>query len=161
MIEKITSGFQSGADIAGIRTALKFGIATGGWMPRGFKTLDGPRPKYQYFGAMEHRYATYPPRTFANVKDSDGTMRFAANWESPGEICTFRAILQYVRPYFDVDLINLDPKSMDKAVTWIEENNIKILNIAGNAEKTHKGCEQKVSLYLEKLFTRLGHEKIM
>jgi hypothetical protein len=36
MFMKIISGGQSGADQAAWRAAKAFGIATGGWMPRGF-----------------------------------------------------------------------------------------------------------------------------
>lgn len=46
LIIKVISGGQNGADIAGVRTARRYGIPTGGTMPAGFKTLDGPRPQY-------------------------------------------------------------------------------------------------------------------
>jgi Circularly permutated YpsA SLOG family len=38
MIEKIISGGQLGADLAGWKAAREFGIPTGGWMPHGYAT---------------------------------------------------------------------------------------------------------------------------
>lgn len=157
MITKIISGAQTGADIAGLHTAKKFGIETGGWMPRGFITQDGPRPQYQeWYGIAEHSSHLYPPRTYLNVKESDGTMRFAANFHSSGELCTLKAIRQYNRPCFDVDLLHPEPHSIQKAIAWISDNNIRVLNVAGNAERTHPGTRLKVSGYLIYFLTKLG-----
>jgi hypothetical protein len=157
MIEKVISGGQSGADIGGVHTAWRFGIPTGGWMPKGFKTLDGQFPCYaEIYDMREHKSVAYPPRTYANVRDSNGTMRFAANWNSPGEKCTLKAILYYKRPYFDVDLVHLDPRSLDNATQWIVDNEVRVLNIAGNSEQTHLGTRHKVEMYMTKLFQRLG-----
>jgi hypothetical protein len=46
MIAKVQSGGQTGTDVAGVRAARRLGIPTGGVMPKGWKTLDGPRPEY-------------------------------------------------------------------------------------------------------------------
>ena len=37
MLEKIVSGGQTGADQGGWRAAVACGLATGGWMPEGFR----------------------------------------------------------------------------------------------------------------------------
>ena len=46
MIDRVISGGQTGADQAGWRAAKASGIPTGGWMPKGFLTEDGPRPEF-------------------------------------------------------------------------------------------------------------------
>ena len=62
--EKVISGGQTGADQAGLIAAEKAGITTGGWMPKGFRTLDGPNPGLAArFGLREHPSEEYPPRT--------------------------------------------------------------------------------------------------
>jgi Circularly permutated YpsA SLOG family len=38
LLKKIISGGQTGADQAGLRTAKRLGIETGGWMPQGWRT---------------------------------------------------------------------------------------------------------------------------
>jgi Circularly permutated YpsA SLOG family len=54
MPERVITGGQTGADQAGLRAAKAFGIATGGFMPRGFLTEDGPRPDFsELYGAVE------------------------------------------------------------------------------------------------------------
>ena len=77
MLNRIVTGGQTGADQAGWRVARAFGIATGGWMPLGFLTEDGPRPEFaELYGAMEMPTASYRARTERNVRDSDATLWF-------------------------------------------------------------------------------------
>jgi Circularly permutated YpsA SLOG family len=72
MLERVISGGQTGADQAGWRAA---GIPTGGWMPLGFLTEDGPRPEFaELYGAVETSSAAYPPRNRMNAQAGDGTL---------------------------------------------------------------------------------------
>ena len=157
MINKIISGAQNGADIAGLKVAKLFGLESGGWIPKGFRTLDGPKPEYsEIFGIQEHSSFNYPPRTFLNVKYSDGTMRFAADFNSSGEICTLKAIFQYKKPYFDVNVLNPEDHAIEKATEWIIENKINILNVAGNSQKTYCKTEKRTIYFLTMLLRNLG-----
>jgi len=149
MLDKIISGAQNGADIAGLIVAKEKGIVTGGTMPKGWRTLDGPRPEYaELYGITEHTSSSYVPRTFQNVKDADATIRFAWNIESSGEKCTLKAITQYSKPYFDVYILDTtkfvaaSPKEHPIEVAkWLYAHKIKVLNVAGNSEKTAPGIE--------------------
>jgi predicted Rossmann-fold nucleotide-binding protein len=77
MLEKIISGGQSGADQAGWRAARPFGIPTGGAMPKGHMTEEGPRPEFaERYGAVELPTDDDTARTERNVRDSDGTIWF-------------------------------------------------------------------------------------
>jgi len=155
MIEKIISGGQTGADIAGLIAAKKFGIKTGGWMPNGFLTQCGPRPEWaKEYDLEEHDSYRYTPRTYANVRDSDATIRLAFDLNSAGEICTLKAIHQYKKPHIDVDLAS--PRSVEEVAKFIAMHNIKVLNVAGNSELTYNGICGEVIEYLTKLFEHLG-----
>jgi hypothetical protein len=155
MIKRLISGFQNGVDISAIFVAYRFGVEVGGTMPKGFKTLDGPRPEYAItYNAKEHKSVSYSPRTYCNVKDADGTLRIFTHKNSAGEICTLKAINYYNKPYIDVDLN--DPIKTDKVINWITTNNIKILNVAGNSEKTSKGITLLSGKYLYNLFLAMG-----
>lgn len=155
MIKMVISGAQTGADIAGISTAAKFGIKTGGTMPKGFKTLIGPKPDWaEKYGLKESDSPKYPPRTYDNVFNSDGTIRFASNFNSPGEKCTLKFINQCQKFYKDIDVMN--PLPIEDVVKWINDNNIEILNVAGNSEKTCNGIGLEVENYLTELFQALG-----
>lgn len=134
MIKKVISGGQTGADQGGLYAAKMLGIDTGGWAPRGWLTSEGPEPRLgSFYGLKENDRPGYPARTYSNARDSDGTIRLAFNFNSPGEKCTLKAIQQYNKPYFDVNLNNTPP--INNVVDWLTANNIEILNIAGNAEK--------------------------
>ena len=151
---KVYSGGQNGADFAGIRAAKFCGLETGGWLPKGCKTLDGPRPDLLTdYGMKEHSSDLYPPRTEANVRDSCGTIRFARTFSSAGEKCTLRAIKWFNRPYLNVDMNN--PLDKQEVLLWIKDHDIKILNIAGNSEETAPGIGDFVYEYLVDVFSQL------
>lgn len=154
MIKKVISGGQTGADIAGLIAATNLGIPTGGKIPKGYRTLDGPHPEYKrVYGLTEHPSWAYPPRTESNVRDSDGTMRFATDWDSKGEKLTRKFIDKYKRPFFDVDPNN--PPEIEDARHWIDSFNIQILNVAGNSEQTSRGIQKFVVEYLTQVLKGL------
>ncbi len=159
MIHKIISGGQTGADQAGLLVARRFGLQTGGRMPRGFRTRTGFRPDLaRLYGLIEDRSGSYWPRTVANVCDSDGTMRLAGNFHSAGELATMRALQQMRRPFLDVDLSW--PPDVTDAARWIERYRIQILNVAGNSEETFPGAFTRSVEFLTCLFTSLGLQPV-
>lgn len=152
-VEKIISGGQTGADEAGLIAGKLIGLKTGGYMPAGFRTLEGKKPEFkELYDMEEHELFYYPPRTFLNVKQSDGTVRFATNFNSSGEQCTFQAIIQYGKPFFDVDLHQELSSQIIKFRSWLKCNVIKTLNVAGNSEQTSPGIKQKVIDFLQAAF---------
>ncbi len=159
---KVISGGQIGADQAGLIVAARYKIATGGWMPRGFLTLRGPDPEVAArFGLQEHPSEAYPERTELNVRTSDGTIRFAANWKTPGELCTLKFIRQHGKPCIDVDIKN--PRPVEEIAEWISRERIKTLNVAGNVEPKSRGAQASgitdfVIDYLGRVFEALGHQ---
>ena len=154
MLKLVRSGGQSGADLGGLRAAKRFGIATGGMCPRNFWTENGSNPDLgRVYGLTCHTSDRYPPRTFVNAKESDGTVRFAVNFDTPGEVLTLKAINQYKKPHIDVDVA--DPISHKQVVDWLVENDIKVLNVAGNTESKFEGMADFVDDYLYQVFTIL------
>lgn len=152
---KVISGAQIGADIAGLRAAHHAGLETGGWMPNGFRTKTGRlHPEFvELYGLLETPSPKYPPRTELNVWGSDATFRFAYNWYSPGEKLTQKLLTQHQRPRFDVELRKFDdhwspfgfpPALVDglamAAASWLIQENVKILNVAGNADSSIELC---------------------
>ena len=149
---------QSGADQGGLAAAKACGIKTSGWAPLGWITLDGPRKEFlELYNMNECPRPGYPARTALNVRDSDGTLRFANKWGSPGEICTLNALKKFNKPYFNITIpIEEDfDKLMDDVIKWLEDNKIEILNVAGNSEQTFKGMEKHVYSFLVQLFKEL------
>lgn len=150
---KVISGGQTGADQAGLFAARENGLQTGGWMPKGFKTQDGNRPEfYNMFGVKETLSTKYNTRTYLNVKDSDGTLRIASKWVSPGEILTLKFINELNKPKFDIDPKYIQTYGYKRLYNWIINNNIKVLNVAGNSERTRPYIYDIAFNYLDGFF---------
>lgn len=151
MIKKIISGGQTGADQGGLKAAKRFGIETGGHCPKGGLTEDGNNSNLmKVFGLIETTSDKYPARTFENAKNSDGTIRFAHDFNSRGELLTLKAINQYNKPYIDVN-VSANQTTPKMVADWIVANNISILNVAGNRESTFEGLEEFVVKFLKEV----------
>lgn len=141
-VTKVISGGQIGADIAALRAAKVVGLETGGWAPKGWRTIEGANLDLRdVYGLVEHDDYRYPPRTFANVKESDGTLRIARSFNTAGEVCTAKAIAEYQKPSWDVPLQNIGKggilsvggvAAVKAARRWLRQFDIKVLNVAGN-----------------------------
>jgi len=115
--------------------AYDVGISTGGIAPKGYRTKYGKNLRLKKLGLTEHESWQYAPRTEENVKLSDGTIRFAYNFMSAGELCTLKYLKKHKKPYFDVDLKELEMGNylIFEFHEWLAWNKIEILNVAGNA----------------------------
>ncbi|MBN9118591.1 MAG: hypothetical protein J0I06_05465 [Planctomycetes bacterium] len=151
LLERVISGGQTGADRAALVAAKAAGLATGGWMPKGFRAQDGPRPEFaELYGIREHASDRYPPRTALNVKGADATLRFATDWDSPGEVLTRRMCERYCRPQLEVTPGG--PIAPADVVDWLVRNKVRVLNVAGNAERTSPGITAFVTEFLGEVF---------
>jgi hypothetical protein len=150
---RILSGGQSGADQAGWRAARAAGIPTGGSMPRGFLTEDGPRPEFaELYGAVDLQSPTYPPRTRKNVEDSDATVWFG-NPLTMGGVETGHACETARKPLLVIVPGVTRPSDL---AAWIIKSNIRTLNVAGNRESRSPGIGAKVERFLAEAFRQLA-----
>lgn len=135
---KIISGAQTGVDTIGLEVGRNLGIQTGGTTTPGFvreKNIDSyTREQLEQFGVTEisadlqagkSGREFYLPRTEQNVLNSDGTVYFASDEDSAGKIATERFANKHNKPFL------LNPTA-DQLTKWIIDNNIRILNVAGN-----------------------------
>jgi len=143
MLTKIISGGQSGVDQA----ACAFGIATGGWIPLGFLTEDGPRHEFaELYGAVEMPTASYAERTRQNVRDSDATLWFG-HTRSPGAKVTLKTLRAMSKAGLQIYPDGLSRPS--HVAEWLRVNHyIKTLNIAGHRESKALGIGAKVEAFL-------------
>lgn len=148
----IISGGQTGADQAGWRAARAAGLPTGGAMPRGFKTEDGPRPEFAaMYGARELATDDYPARTQRNVIESDATIWFGDPTSKGGD-CTLTNCRAFNRPC----LVVAEGVRPSEVAAWIVEKGVKVLNVAGNREGTAPGIGQRTEAFLARVFARLA-----
>lgn len=104
----------------------------------------------------EHARNGYPPRTEANVREADCTLRLARSFSSAGERCTLNAIRWCGRPYLDVVWkVEADPAAVAE---WLRQMNPQVLNVAGNSEVTAPGIGQWAYMFLRRAFELYGEK---
>jgi hypothetical protein len=151
MLIVVVSGGQTGVDQAAWRAAKRLGIRTGGWMPKGFLTEDGNRPELAgLYGAVEYWSASYPPRTFANARDSDCTI-----WVGPGDSsgfhCTKRCAGEAGRKF--IHLQSMNPRFAEINARFLL--GVNVLNVAGSRESKQPGIGAEAEEFLFALFSEL------
>ena len=145
MLTKIISGGQTGADRGGLEAGKALNLATGGTMPRYFRTELGQEPwMAEAYGMKDHPTSSeYPPRTEDNVKDSDGTIIFdMAKKFSPGSALTKKLCVAYRKPCLVIKRSDL--LSGPDIRSFVVQHDISILNVAGNRESSVPGICSKV-----------------
>lgn len=146
---QIVSGGQTGADRAALDWAIFHDIPHGGWCPKGRKAEDGVLPnQYQL---TETPSASYPQRTQWNVRDSDATVIFTISPRlSGGSKLTADAAKKLGKPF-----LHLSPASYgsaEKLLSFISENNVKVLNVAGTRGSKEPEVAAFVKSVLEEAF---------
>lgn len=129
-IKKIVSGGQTGADQAGLDFAIAHNIPHGGWIPKGRLTENGTLPeRYQL---KEMKTESYPKRTEQNVIDSDGTLIISHGKLTGGSALTLDLAMKHNRPHLHLDMKRVMIEEAIQLVrSWIVENDIMVLNVAG------------------------------
>ncbi|OPY06436.1 MAG: putative molybdenum carrier [Syntrophus sp. PtaB.Bin001] len=153
MVVKIISGGQTGADRAALDFAIQYNIPYGGWVPKGRKSEDGSIP--EIYQLQEMPTSDYSKRTEQNILDSDGTLIVSHGILTGGSALTEFFADQHKKPCIHVDL---DKQSIkDAAITissWIEENNIEVLNVAGPRAGKDPEIYRATLTLLETLFEK-------
>jgi hypothetical protein len=147
-LEKVISGAQTGADRAGLLAAEQLGIATGGFMPKGFLASDGKQPLFAArFGIEEHKSPLYPPRTRDNIRAACATLCLEGQCESKGVVLTRNLAIKANKPLLRIQFQTgpageLTPSCLpDQVQAWIRQLQIRVLNIAGNEESKAPGLQ--------------------
>ena len=131
-IEKVISGGQTGVDQAALDFAIRHGISHGGKCPKGRLSENGRIPdRYQL---VEVPAPTYPPRTEANVLESDATVIFSVGSINDEAGCLLTASLckKHGKKYA---VIRLDDPDESGSIRVLKEllsgGDVKTLNVAG------------------------------
>jgi hypothetical protein len=87
---------------------------------------------------------SYPTRTTKNINESDGTIIFYVNENTPGEKLTVRILTELKKPYLKIKLnkenkFDLKSECLEK---FINKYKIKKLNVAGNSIYRFKTLDQ-------------------
>jgi hypothetical protein len=154
---RIVSGGQTGVDQAAWRAARASGLQTGGFMPRGFWTEQGPRPDLAEFSAIALESDRVEDRTVANVREADATLVVTTERPSPGTELTTNIAQREGKPYRVVRLdLDLPEHSAAAVVAWIAEHEITTLNVAGPRESESPGIGARADQFLRQMFILLN-----
>lgn len=171
MIECIISGGQTGADQAGLEAAIKLGIVTSGFAPKGYKTEAGACPWLgEKYGLIQLDSSDYTERTECNVKMAHATVIFGRR--SAGSNLTEELCRKLGKPcawvlWIPQESVSFPPTVLpnntfiiprDKPLvlrSWITRNQYKILNIAGNRESKNPGVGEFTQRFLTRALAAL------
>lgn len=169
MIERVISGGQTGADQGGLMAAKWCGLATGGWMPRGWLTEQGPRPDFRdTYGMKECQVPGYPARTRLNAQWADVTLWFGQG-DSRGYYCTLRAAQSNSKLFWYVGRPGAHLTEQTLAGRLRDLGRRLVINVAGNRESiapgpgdwsTKNGFGAWTRDYLCDVFELLGYQLV-
>ena len=161
MLKKVISGAQTGADRAGLIAAKASGLQTGGFVCKNNKTELGYEPELiPLYGLTELNTFDYPKRTLANVNAADATWIFYRGPLEKGSLLTKTYCEKLGKDHIIHNIHNIhniydgksDTMHIDAFVQFLNERNIKVLNIAGNRESIAPGIQEYVTELLTKVF---------
>ena len=128
-LSKIISGGQTGVDRAALDAAILLNIPTGGFCPRGRRAEDGRiSDKYDLY---ETTNSNYSERTKQNIQHSQGTLILYWDSITNGSFTTLEYCIILNKPHFKVNMNKSPIYKIKKIECWIQNNQIKTLNIAG------------------------------
>lgn len=149
-IDRIVSGGQSGADRAGLDSAIAHGRRYGGWCPAGGWAEDFPQPPgllRTYPGLWEAPSADPALRTYLNVRDSHATLIVAGDQTSSrGTDLTIQVAADLGRPLLRT---TGEHGEVDQ---WLSGLGYGLtLNIAGPRESQQPGIYAITRILLERV----------
>jgi hypothetical protein len=186
MLRKVISGGQSGVDVGALRAAKACGLETGGTAAQGWMTEDGPAPWLATeFGLVECSEPGYPARTRANVVAADLSLLIgddtspgsrllisieqeiqASTWQEGSKNrpppYRVRPVALRAEPVAHLGIVRPDYRVVAR---WITENDVQVLNVAGNRESRspcwmHEGIGKWTERFLAAVFEALGHKLV-
>jgi hypothetical protein len=151
LLERVISGGNNGAFLAGLVAAERCGIPTGGTAAKHFQTETGPQYILKTrFGLEQSKGASYPLRTKLNVQNSDLSLILNPIPDSPDCILTFRFCEELKKPCLIFNPYTTDHKM---PIAFILEHRPSVVNCAGNRESVSPGLTRFAAEYLKTVFS--------
>ena len=119
----------------------------GGWCPKGRRAEDGTIPLR--YPLRETQRPDYTQRTARNVIDSDGTLILTRGRLRGGTALTAELARRKGRAFLVLRLGDQPP--LDPVLSWLHENDISILNVAGPRESQCPGIGREAREFMERL----------
>jgi hypothetical protein len=156
MIEKIVTGGQAGAEQEAWSAARRAGIATGGYMPRGFATEDGPKPRLgALYGAIEFPLDE-PTRFRANLRRADALLWLGDPLSEDGR-SAIAACRELGKPF-----LTAEPGTtpVSDVVSWLIVFEVRTLTIAASPASRAPELGSRVGRFLDLVLAGVRDERI-
>ncbi len=154
MIEKLVSGGQTGADIAALDVARRHGFPHGGWCPKGRQSEAGADPRLLQADRDTLGSATSSAPS-GTCGTRDGTVVFTLAAEvTGGSLRTIQFAGKHGKPVLHRLPGPGGARGRSPAAEFVEQNGIKVLNVAGSRESKEPGIHGWVVRVLEEAFFR-------
>ena len=123
---------------------MQRGFPYGGWIPKGRRTEKGKVPAR--YRMRQHWSRHYPPRTEANVRDSDGTVIFTYGKPDGGSLLTIDFAKKHDKPWLKVDLEKPLDAVAARITRWLKRAcpDPCVLNMAGSRRSKAPGIHMAV-----------------
>jgi hypothetical protein len=116
---QLVTGGQTGADRAAFDVALEFGLAYGGWVPRGREDELGAIPA-RFLGLRETESSDVAERSRRNVRDSDALLVVSHGPVRGGTRVALQEAKHRGKPTLDLDLCDTPPSAAALALErWV------------------------------------------
>ncbi len=148
-LRRIVTGGQTGVDRAALDVALELGYEIGGWCPAGRRAEDGPISTR--YSLQETPSSEYTQRTKWNVRDSDATLVLVRRESMGGTRLTIEEARRRGKPVLVTDARKFDAVAVR---TWLQKEEVRILNIAGPRESEEGGIYDEAGRILRSLLSR-------
>ena len=157
MIKKVISSGQEGAEQGGLASAFLCNIETGGYCPKGFKTIDSNRPDMHVFGLKEIDSDKFKPSVEKNIEECDSIIFIGSSNKSKLEQSILDLCNHSNKPLFEVNISN--PQDKRDLQLWMIANNTKVVYVTGKVDRAGlKGTYKFTQRYLEEVFKSLIKE---
>jgi len=130
VVRKIISGGQTGVELAALDTAIKLGIAHGGWTSHGKRNEDGPLS--DIYALTETASLGFYESLEKNVLAADGTLVISRGAHTPVSSQAVQMTLRHQRQFLHVDLRQYALFEAASLVnSWMSLKQIKVAYITG------------------------------
>lgn len=152
MMLKLVSGGQTGVDQGALEAAIDLGLDYGGWVPKGWKTEEGPLDKRYREKMREHASDDYKQRTRQNVVDSHATLILVDALPLSGGTLLTKRYCENGHSHFVIAMN--EPSAVEKVQKWLRAFFTEdyptpfVLNVAGPRESKSLGIQARTRRFV-------------
>ncbi len=132
MLEKIISTGQSGVERGALASSFMLGLKSGGYIPKGYLTIEGSKPDLAVFGLEESESEKYKPSIEKCISSSDGILIINSPNISNMQKNINSLVNESGKPVLRITFSDIDRSEFER---FLMKNKINTLYVTGKTEK--------------------------